>query len=437
MARVAFTLPPGLSGILSHVELCGEAQANNGTCGPESLVGETTVSAGVGSDPVSVTGGKVYLTGPYHGAPFGLSVVDPVKAGPFDLEHDTANPNQDPACDCIVVRARIEINPITSALTITSNKESEGYAIPHLIDGIPVQLKRINFTTSRKEFQFNPTNCAKMAITGTVESDQGASSLVSVPFQATNCAVLKFSPKFAVSTNAKTSKADGASLTATVSEPAGSLGTQANLTKVKVELPKDLPSRLTTLQKACTSKQFEANPAACPSESKIGYAVVHTPLIPVPLEGPAIFVSHGGEAFPSLTMVLQGYGITIDLVGTTFISKSGITSTTFKTVPDQPFSSFELVLPQGPFSALAANGNLCALTTTKTVKKKVTVRVKGRKKTETRKVKEIQAASLSMPTEFVAQNGAVIKQTTLIGVTGCVKAVRHERKKKGNHRSKK
>jgi hypothetical protein len=32
-------------------------------------------------------------------------------------------------------------------------------------------------------------------------------------------------------------------------------------------------------------------------------------------------------------MVLQGDGVTIDLVGTTFISKQGITSMTFKQVP--------------------------------------------------------------------------------------------------------
>ena len=73
-----------------------------------------------------------------------------------------------------------------------------------------------------------------------------------------------------------------------------------------------------------------------------------TPFLPVPLEGPAIFVSHGGEAFPSLTIVLQGYGVTIDLVGSTFISKSGITSTTFKTVPDQPVSTLRTHVARGP-----------------------------------------------------------------------------------------
>ena len=396
-------LPPGLSGILSTVKLCPEAQANEGTCGPESLVGETTVSAGVGNDPVYVRGGRIYITEKYHGAPFGLSIVDPVKTGPFDLEHDTANPAEDmPACDCIVVRGKIEIDPYTTALTITTNSESEGHAIPHMIDGIPVELKRINAITTRSGFQFNPTNCNPMALTATISGEEGGSHNLEVPFQVTNCKNLNFTPKFAVSTNAKTSKADGASLTATVSEPAGAFGTQANLTKVKVELPRDLPSRLTTLQKACTSKQFEVNPANCPKESDIGHAKVITPLLPVPLEGPAIFVSHGGEAFPSLTMVLQGappYDITIDLVGTTFISKSGVTSTTFKTVPDQPFNSFTLTLPTGKFSALTALGNVCN-------------------------------EKLQMPTEFIGQNGAELKQTTKIAVTGCKKTLTRAQKLK-------
>jgi hypothetical protein len=392
LQSVKLHMPAGLEGLLSSVKLCAEAQANAGSCGPESLIGETTVSAGVGSDPVSVKGGRVYITGPYSGAPFGLSIVNPVKAGPFDLEHDTSNPAQNPACDCVVVRARIEVDPRTAELTITTDTTG-AYAIPHLIDGIPVQIKKVNVLINRPNFTFNPTSCSPLSLTGSITGVEGASSPVSVPFQATNCAVLKFQPKFHVSTSGKTSKNLGASLTATVSEPAGAFGKQANISLVKVELPKQLPSRLTTLQKACTSAQFELNPANCPTASKIGHAKVITPLLPVPLEGPAIFVSHGGEAFPSLTMVLQGappYGVTVDLVGTTFISKAGITSTTFKTVPDVPFNTFSLTLPEGKFSALAANGNLCGQT-------------------------------LKMPNEFKGQNGLVIHQTTKITVTGCAK----------------
>jgi hypothetical protein len=389
-------LPPGLSGILTGVELCPEPQANLGECGPNSLIGETTVAVGVGGEPYTVSGGKFYLTGPYNGtggctvgqpgcAPFGITFEVPAKAGPLDLAKTKAN---HPPCDCVLVRGKIEINPNTAAITITSNPPGTPDAIPTSLEGIPLEIQHVNAITTRNDFQFNPTNCSKMEVTGTIHSSEGGTDTIAVPFQVTNCAALKFEPKFAVSTNAKTSKAYGAALTAKVTEPAGSLGTQANLTRVKVELPKQLPSRLTTLQKACLSKQFETNPAACPSESKIGYAVVHTPLIPVPLEGPAIFVSHGGEAFPSLTIVLQGYGVTIDLVGSTFISKSGVTSTTFKTVPDQPFSSFQLTLPTGKYSALTALGNVCA-------------------------------EKLTMPTEFIAQNGMEIHRSTPITVEGC------------------
>jgi hypothetical protein len=374
--NVVLSYPPGISSILSGVKLCPEAQANAGTCGAESQIGETIVSVGLGGDPFTVTGGKVYITESYQGAPFGLSIVNPASAGPFDLQEGKP----------VVVRAKIEVNPITAALTITTSD------IPHIIDGFPLQIKHVNVTVNRPNFTFNPTNCSPQAITGTIGSAEGASAPVSVPFQVTNCASLKFSPKFEVRTSGKTSKANGASLTTTLEEPVGALGTQANIAYVKVELPKALPSRLTTLQKACTDAQFEANPAGCPAASDIGHAVVRTPLLPVPLEGPAIFVSHGGEAFPSLTMVLQGYGVTIDLVGATFINKAGITSTTFKTTPDTPFNSFELTLPEGPYSALAANGNLCQ-------------------------------QKLEMPTAFVAQNGATLNQTTNIKVEGCSTAL--------------
>jgi hypothetical protein len=74
---LSVTLPPGLLGKVAGVRLCGEALANAGTCGSGSLIGETVVSVGVGNDPYTVTGGKVYLTGPYEGAPFGLSIVVP------------------------------------------------------------------------------------------------------------------------------------------------------------------------------------------------------------------------------------------------------------------------------------------------------------------------------------------------------------------------
>jgi hypothetical protein len=121
------------------------------------------------------------------------------------------------------------------------------------------------------------------------------------------------------------------------------------------------------------------------------------------LTGPAYFVSHGGEQFPDLIIVLQGYGATVHLIGSTFINKAGITSSTFKQVPDVPVGTFELTLPQGRYSALAANKNLC--TTTK----------------------------LTMPTLFIGQNGAEIHTTTPIVPTGCAKKAHKKTKKTSKH----
>jgi hypothetical protein len=383
LGGITITTPPGLSGNLSKVPLCGEPQAAEGTCPEASRIGELTAGAGPGPEPYFIEGGRVYITGPYDGAPFGLSIDVSEKAGPLDLGSGP--------CDCEVVRATVKVDPHTAQLTVSNG------TLPTGKYGIPFQVKKVNVDINRPEFVFNPTNCNPMNITGTLSSTQGASAQVAAPFQATNCAALSFKPTFKVSTSGKTSRADGASLTAKLSFPEAPLGTQANIAKVKVELPKQLPSRLKTLQKACTAATFEANPANCPAASIVGHAKAITPILPVPLEGPAYFVSHGGEAFPSLIFVLQGYGVTVDLVGTTFISKHGITSSTFKTVPDVPVGSFELTLPESPFSALAANGKLCKDT-------------------------------LEMPTEFVAQDTATIRRDTKIKVTGCPKKKTAHRK---------
>ena len=310
-----------------------------------------------------------------------------------------------------MVRFALDINPVTAQVEVSANGSE---AIPHILRGIVVHVRDIRVYMNREKFIINPTNCSPLSITNTIDgaganpanpADQVPVS-VGTPFEAADCSSLQFKPAFTVSTSGKTSRADGASLTAKLTIP-GALGTQANISRVKVELPKQLPSRLPTLQKACTAAQFETNPAGCPPASIIGHAKAITPILPVPLEGPAYFVSHGGEGWPSLVVVLQGYGITIDLVGTTFISKAGVTSSTFKTVPDQPVTSFELTLPEGSYSALTALGNLC---TTK---------------------------NLTMPTELVAQNGAEIKQSTKIAVTGCPKvkkAARHTKHKHGKHK---
>ncbi len=382
-------LPPGLTGNLSGIPFCPEtdialARSKSGaaeeaapSCPASSQVGHTLVGTGVGA-VLAYVPGKIYLAGPFHGAPFSLVSVTSAKVGPFDL-------------GTVVLRFGLSINPYTAQVSVSPTSSEP---IPTIIKGIVTHVRDIRVYIERPgnaPFTLNPTSCAPMAIGSTLNSPQGASATVTSPFQAASCANLKFKPKFAVTTSAKTSKANGASLHVALTYPVAPQGTSADIAKVKVELPKQLPSRLTTLQKACTNAQFEANPAGCPSPSVIGSARAVVPNIPEPLQGPVYFVSHGGEAFPSLEIVLQGYGVKVILVGATFISKAGITSTTFKAVPDNPVTSFELTLPEGKYSALAANGNLCT-------------------------------QKLTMPTDFTGQNGLETDYKTAVSVTGCAKA---------------
>jgi hypothetical protein len=373
--------PPGLLGMLSSVTLCQEPAADAGTCPESSLIGTTRVASGAGSHPFEIEG-KIYLTKGYGGAPFGLSIVTPAVAGPFNL-------------GLVVVRARIGVDPNNSALTVTTD-EAGPHALPQIIFGVPLRLQRITVNIDRPGFMFNPTSCSAQQVTARLSGTGQAVAQVSSPFAASDCRSLAFKPSFAASTSGRTTRRFGASLDVHLTYPKNAMGSEANIAKVKVELPKQLPARLDTLKEACLNETFTTNPSACPAASIVGIVKATTPVLPVQLTGPVYFVSHGGAEFPSLVVVLQGDGVRVDLEGETFISqKTNITSSTFKTVPDVPVESFQLYLPQGKYSALAANGNFC--------------KIKG---------------GLKMPTEFVAQNGAVLRQRTKIEVTGCGKSGR-------------
>jgi hypothetical protein len=365
-------LPTGLAAVLASVTPCQEPQVANNTCGPESLIGHSVAYSGLGGDPYALPG-QVFLTGPYKGAPFGLSVVTPAIAGPFNLGD-------------VRVRQTINVDPTTAAVTITSDP------FPQFIRGIPSQIKEITATVDRPNFQFNPTNCNAMAISATLFGAQGGAAAVSTPFHVANCANLPFKPKLTATAGGRGSKLNGANLNVKITS--AGLG-QANIAKVALQLPIALPSRLTTIQKACLAKVFEANPATCDEGSNIGFATVHTPVLKSPLSGPAYLVSHGNAAFPDVEFVLQGEGIKLILDGKTDIKK-GITYSRFETNPDAPFTTFETVLPTGPHSALTAN-----------VPEKAHFSLCGVK--------------LTMPTVITGQNGAVINQSTNIAVTGCAK----------------
>ena len=368
--------PPGLVGMLQSVAQCPEPQAALGECGAGSEIGEAAIGAGSGVDAIWIKGAKIYLTGPYGGSPVGLSLVIGVVAGPFDLGQE-------------VVRARVEVNSHTGQIEIESDP------LPTMVRGVPLDIRTVNMTIDRAGFMFNPTSCAPLSVTGTIGSGAGASVAVASPFEAVNCASLPFKPKFTVSTQARTSRAHGASLSAKLVSGAG----QANVAKVRVILPVQLPARLSTLQRACTAAAFDANPASCPAASIVGTATALTPMLAHPLTGPVYLLSRGAT-FPDLVLVVQGEGIVVYLDGNLDI-KHHLTSATFNSIPDIPVAEFTLVLPEGPHAILAAD---------------IPARAK----------RGMCGQRLRIPTAITAQDGALQTQTTRVTVTGCPKRARRK-----------
>ncbi len=385
------TLPKGIAGVLADVTPCPEPQAENGTCEETSLVGHATTVSGLGPEPFTLHGGNVYLTEGYGGGPFGLAVVfSNIEAGPFHV-------------GTVVVRSAIFVDETTAQVTIKSSVPTFVETVPHVKKGIPVQLKETNVETlgtlpSGKPFQFNPTNCAPLSVQALFKGDEGGSFETSTPLQFTGCGGLEFNPGFEAEVEGQGSKPNGVGFKViTTSKGIG----VANIERVHVALPIQLPSRLTTIQKACLDKVFEENPdnpKGCEG-ANIGNARIETPVFKHPLSGPAYLVSHGNASFPDVEFVLRGEGTPgekatkLILDGKTDIKK-GITYSTFESTPDAPFTRFETTLPAGPHSALTTN-------------------------VPESKRFSLCGETLAMPTEITGQNGVLIQQTTKVKVTGC------------------
>jgi hypothetical protein len=364
LSRLSTALPIGLLGRIAAFGECPDALAATGACPTSSRVGSVSVEAGAGSDPLLLEG-SVYLTGPYEGAPFGLAIVLPAQAvGPFDY-------------GTIVVRARVLIDERTLRASVVSDP------LPTIVGGVPLRLRSVTVTTD-PAFTVNPTSCTAQTGESTLVSLTGTPATLTSPFQVEDCAQLGFQPTVRALTSARASKQDGASLTVALALPSEG---EANLASVSATLPPQLAARTSTLQEACPEGVFAGAPQACPAASRVGTATVSTPLLAQPLAGPAYLVSNGGAAFPDLDLVLSGDGLRLLVRGQTDI-EGGLTTASFASVPDVPFSLFTLTLPMGTHSALGAAGPLCQ-------------------------------GSPAMSVRLIGQNGLVSSRQVAIGVAGC------------------
>ncbi|MGA7704745.1 MAG: hypothetical protein WB998_07600 [Solirubrobacteraceae bacterium] len=398
LADIQVHTPVGLSAMLSSVAPCPDELAHAGECPESSRIGGSNVTAGTGSQALTLPG-SVYLTGPYKNAPYGLAIITDAATGPLNLGR-------------LVIRGQISVDPRTAALTITTDP------LPQIVLGVPLRIQRVSLLLDRPHFILNPTSCEEQQILATIASAR-ASSVATNRYALAACASLSFKPTLVASTTARTSLANGASLDIKLKLPYAEPGTAANLARLEIALPRQLPTRLTSLQHSCRSTVFDANPAQCPGASIVGVAQAHTPITGIEMQGPVYIVSHGRDVLPSPIVLLQGAGITLELPGSTTIAKSGTSRVAFDDTPDIPLQSIEIRLPSGPDSLLAANTSLCAPGKLVTIKRRVRERTHGHVVRRIVRVPKRLPATLPLPTELAAHNGSVLHQTTQIAVTGC------------------
>jgi hypothetical protein len=344
------TLPPGATAKLAGIPYCqakeysaaegktGAAEAERPSCGKESQIGVAAIQSGTGGEPLKLEG-KVYLSGPYKGAPLSIVVITPAVAGPFDLGN-------------VVVHAPLNLNPETGQVSTSAE-------LPDVFGGVKLDIRQIVVTLNRKEFTLNGTNCKKSSVAGTVQGGGGdptnpaawSSYNVSTPAQSEGCKALAFKPGLKLRLFGQTHRAQHPKLKATLTPKEG----QANVEVASVALPHSIFLDQASLGTVCTRPQFAAE--ACPAKSVYGHAIAYSPLLSQPLEGPVVLRS-SNNTLPDMVAHLKGQ-VDIDLDGKIDSYKGGI-RTTFTGIPDLPVSKFVLVLPGGKHGLLQNSTNLCA-----------------------------------------------------------------------------
>ena len=341
------SLPAGLLANVKNVSLCSNAQAATGACPAGSRIGTVDASAGSGSPFVLQKKGTAYLTQSYKGCAYGLAVVVPVVAGPFD------GSSQATTLKDIVVRQRVCVDPTDAHVTVISDP------LPLIHHGIPLRVRTIAVTVDRAKFMLNPSDCTPKQIVADFTSAQGTQSRQTAAFHTAGCRALPFRPKLALRLTGrkqtKTGKHPG--LRAVVTQKRG----QAGIKRAEVRLPKSLALDPDNAQALC---EFEDGTKAdlekhCPKGSIVGRARAVSPLLNKPLRGNVYFVKNvrrgrTGNLIRTLPMIIAALRgeIAINLRGTTNVKRNTLVNT-FANVPDAPVSRFNLNIKGGKNGILA------------------------------------------------------------------------------------
>jgi uncharacterized repeat protein (TIGR01451 family) len=344
-SSISTVLPPGLTGKLAGIPYCPEAalaaaatktgnqEKASPSCPAASRIGGVTVGAGAGPAPY-YTQGSAYLTGPYKGGPLGMAVITPATAGPYDL-------------GTVVSRVALKIDPETAKITASSDE------IPHILQGIPLDVRSIALKLDRPDFTLNPTSCDPMAFSGLETSVLGQGASLSAPFQVGECGGLRFKPKLALRLTGKTNRGAHPALKAVLTMPPGG----ANMAKAVVALPRSEFIDQGHFKTICTRVQYAAQ--QCPAGSVYGHVVATTPLLDKPLQGP-VYLRSSSHKLPDLVFSLDGQ-IHVDAVARVDSVNGGI-RTSFEAIPDAPLSRVVLTMQGGKKGLFVNSTNICRTT---------------------------------------------------------------------------
>jgi hypothetical protein len=345
MTGLNVVTPPGFLASLRGVPYCpeqaiaqlkepgysGRVEQESPACPAASLVGVASTAAGAGSSPLN-SPGKVYLAGPYKGAPVSLVVVVPAVSGPYDL-------------GTVAVRAAAFVNRATAQITTVSDP------MPSILEGVPLRLRSILVNLNRPGFARNPTNCDPFSVNSALAGDEGAMGADSAFYQVANCAALPFEPKLSLGLQGSSKRRGHPAVRAVLTAAPGESG----LSATTVSMPKSMLLDNAHIGNVCTKVQFAAH--ACPAQSVIGSATAESPLLDQPLSGPVVLRSSSNK-LPDLVVDLRGQ-IEIELDARIDTTKSEALRTHFEDIPDAPVSRFELNLEGGKKGLLVNSTNLC------------------------------------------------------------------------------
>jgi len=323
--------PAATIAAISPVEGTAAAERAAPSCPTGSQIGTATVAAGPGPTPLYISS-RVYLAGPYKGAPLSLVVVTPAISGPYDL-------------GTVVVRSALHIDPLTTQTEAVTDP------LPTILYGVPLGLRQVWVNLDKPDFTRNPTSCDPLTVQGLFGSYEGATALVTSPYQMGECRALEFGPRLGLRLFGKTDRGNYPRLRASLRAAPG----EANIKKVVVTLPHSEFLEQAHIRTICTRVQYAAQ--ACPAESIYGHAKAVSPLIDQPLEGP-VYLRSSDHPLPDIVADLHGQ-FDVDLVGRIDSADGGI-RTTFAGVPDAPVTTFVLEMKGGKKGLLVNSRNLCA-----------------------------------------------------------------------------